>query len=139
MPLGVVNVRSDAVEIAQRVLQPKPPRLEHEPFVLQVAPLRSPNRQTQLEGHVEARHPSPHVDAAQIVEGIAAGGDQLDDPIQSRIGSGQLQGRARSEAKSTEPRDESQKQLLITNIVKNVQEGIVARVALGDVAATALP
>jgi len=73
------------------------------------------------------------------VEGIAAGGDQPDDPIQSRIGSGQLQGRARSEAKSTEPRDESQEQLLIASIVGDVQESVVARVALGDVAATALP
>src|SRR5215510_13321307 len=138
MRLGVVDVGIDAVEIAQRALQPKPARLEHEPLVLQVAAPRSPDSQAQLEGHIEARHPASHVHAAQIVEGIVAGGDQLDDPVEPGIGAGQLQRRARSEAESTEPGDESQEQLLVARVVGNVQEGVVARVAFGDVAATAL-
>jgi hypothetical protein len=70
--LGAMDIGIGPVEIAQRALQPKSTRLEHEPLVPRPPALRSPDRQTELEGHVEARRPTPDLDQAQVVEGVPA-------------------------------------------------------------------
>lgn len=106
--LGVVDEGVNTVEIAQRALQPKSASFEHEPLVLQLPAPRSPDRQAQLEGHVESRRPTPRIDAAQIMKGIAACRNQLEDAVEPWIGARELQGRARSETETAEPGDESQ-------------------------------
>src|SRR5262249_11406820 len=136
---GKMDIRISPVEIAQRALQPKSTRLEHEPLVSRLSPLGTPDRQPQLEGHVEARRPAPpDLDQAQVVERIAAGGYRLEDAVRPRIRPGELEGCARPETEAAQPGDEREEQVLVARIVRNVQEGVVARVALGDVAAAAL-
>jgi len=136
--LGAVDVGIDTVEITQRALEPKPARLEHEPLVPRLPVLTQADRQAQLEGHVEAGRPAPDLDQAQIVKGVAARRDQLEDALESRIGARKLQGCARPEAEAAQPSNEREEQLLVARIVRNVQECVVAGVALGDVAAAAL-
>jgi len=135
--LGLMDVGVRAVEVAQRALQPKSTRLEHEPLVPQLATRCSRDRQTKLKRHVEPWHAAPHVDPAQIMEGIATGRNQLEDAVEPRHGARQLQGRARSEAEPAKPGDERQKELLVARIVGNVQERVVTRVAFGDIEAIA--
>jgi hypothetical protein len=49
------------------------------------------------------------LDTAQIVEGVAARRNQLEDAIQSRSGARQLQRRPRREPEATEPCDQGEK------------------------------
>ena len=66
------------IEIAQRALQTIATRLEHEPFV-PAAAFAENDGQSELERHVEARHPATETYPAEIVKGVAATREQLQD------------------------------------------------------------
>src|SRR5208282_909224 len=81
--------------------------------------------QAQLEGHIEPRgcgRIAIQLDSRQIVKGIPASPNQLDDSLESSSRTGNLDGRARSQAECAESGDECQVQRLVVPVVRDIEE-----------------
>jgi hypothetical protein len=72
------------------------------------------------------------LDAAEVVEGIAACRDQIPYPVQPALWPGQLEYCARPEAKAAETGYEREEEGLKRFVVRYVQESVVARILLSD-------
>ena len=127
-----MNVRIGSVQIAQGTLETIWSRLEDRPLISFVAMRRDCHGETQFEGHVESWCAGTQLDAAEVVEGIAACRDEVPDAIQPSLRSGQLEYRARAEAKAAEPGYECKEEGLERLVVRYVQESVVARMLLSD-------
>ncbi len=92
--------------------------------------------ESDLEGHVESRRATGELHPAEMVEGIPAGSDQLQDTVHTTCGPGDLKRGPRAEPEAAKPRDEGQEQGLVAPIVGNVQKGVVGRISLSDQSAS---
>lgn len=126
-----MDVGIGAAEVAQRLLHPERFRLEEEPL-MGGAPSGGGDRQADLEGHVESRCATGSLNAAEIMEGVPAGGDQRQDPIQPARRPGKFERCAWAKPEAAETRDECKEERLVAQIVGNVEEGVVGGVSLSD-------
>jgi hypothetical protein len=73
----------------------------------------------------------------EVVEGISARRDQLEDAVQSPSRSWDLERRPRAKPEGAEAGDQGDEEFLVTWIVGNVEEDVVRRVPLSDRLASA--
>ena len=76
-----VDVGVGSSEITQCLLHPVRAGLQKDPLV-SGAPAGGSNSQADFEGHVESRRAAGQLNPAEVMEGIAAHRDQLEDAVQ---------------------------------------------------------
>lgn len=122
--LAFVDLRVMAGEIAQRLAEAMPLRLQQQDR-MRAAMAPDGVRQTQLEGHVEARR-SP--DAAQVVDGNAAGFEQPEDPAETALPRlGDLEDAMRRAAETDDRRDQGDKKRFVGLVERDVEEDAALR------------
>lgn len=102
-----MDVGIGPTEIAQGLLDPERLGLEEKPLMGRT-PAGGGDGEPDLEGHVESRCATGELNPAEIVEGIPAGRDQLQDTVQTTCGPGDLERGSRAEPEAAETRDERQ-------------------------------
>jgi len=102
-----VNVGISPAEIAQGPLDPEPLGLEEKPLMGRT-PAGGGNCNSDLEGHVESRCATGELNPAEVVEGIPAGRDQLQDTVETACGPWDLERGSRAEPETAKTRDERQ-------------------------------
>jgi len=131
---AVVNIRVRSVQIAQRFLQAVLPGFEYKPFMLRAGTQRPIDRESKLEGHIEARchrRVPIRLDPRQIVKGVAAFPNQFDDSLEPAFAAGDLDGRSRSQTESAETSDKCKIKILVVTVVRDVEESRFLPSALG--------
>jgi hypothetical protein len=88
-------------------LDPERLGLEEKPLMGRT-PAGGGDGQSDLEGHVESWCAAGELDPAEIVEGIPAGRDQLQDTVQTTYGPGDLERGSWAEPEAAKTRDERQ-------------------------------
>src|SRR5262249_33630068 len=73
----------------------------------------------------------------EIVEGVSARRDQLEDPVEPPCRPRDLECGSRAKPEGGEPGDQRNEQLLVARVVGDIQNGILGRVSLGDRSASA--
>jgi hypothetical protein len=131
-----MDVGIGPTEIAQGLLNSERLGLEEKPLMGR-SPACGGDGESNLERHVEAGCAPAELDPAEIVEGISACRDELQDPIQTACGPRDLERGSRAEPEAAKARDERQEQGLAALIVGDVQKGVFRRVSLGDRSASA--
>ena len=99
--------------------------------------MRRRDGEADLERHVESRRVPKQLNTAQVVEGISARGQQLDDAIQTACGSRNLERCARAQPEAAKTCDEGQEEVLVTAVVGDVEKRVSRGVALRDRSASA--
>ncbi len=94
-------------EIAQGPLHPEPFGLEEKPLMGRT-PAGSSDGESDLEWHVESRCATGELNPAEIVKGIPAARDQLQDTVETACGPGDLERGSRAEPEAAKTRDERQ-------------------------------
>ena len=131
---AVVNIRVRSVQIAQRFLQAVLSGFEYKPFMLRAGTKRPIDRESKLEGHIEARchrRVPIRLDPRQIVKGVAAFPNQFDDSLEPAFAAGDLDGRSRSQTESAETSDKCKIKILVVTVVRDVEESRFLPSALG--------
>lgn len=85
----------------------------------------------QLERHIESRRRRRRAverHTRQIMERVPTGTKQLNDPVEPPLTARQLYGRPRRQTERAQTRDEREIQPLVATVVRDVKEGVVARV-----------
>ena len=75
-----MDVGVGSPEIAQCLLDPKRARLQKEPL-MSGAPAGGGNSQADFERHVEPRRAAGELNPTEVVEGVSACRDQLEDAV----------------------------------------------------------
>jgi len=88
-------------------LDPERLGLEEKPLMGRT-PAGGGDGESDLEGHVESWCATGELNPAEIVEGIPAGRDQLQDTVQTTCGPGDLERGPRAEPEAAKTRDERQ-------------------------------
>ena len=131
---AVMNIRVRSVQIAQRFLQAVLPGFEYKPFMLRAGTKRPIDRESKLEGHIEARcyrRVPIKLDPRQVVKGVAAFPNQFDDSLEPPFAAGNLDGRSRSQTESAETSDKCKIKILVVTVVRDVEESRFLPSALG--------
>ncbi len=114
------------IEIAQRFLQPPWPGLEDKPSMLGACATGVvANRETKLERHVESwgwRRSPVQLNPRHIVNGIPAGFDERQDPVQPASTAGYFQGRPRDQTERAGAGDVGEKETAEASIVGKVEK-----------------
>jgi len=63
---------------------------------------------------------------------VTAGADQFEDPVEALSRAWKLERCPRTQAEAAKTGNERQEQVLVAVIVRDVQEGVIRRVVLGD-------
>ena len=88
--------------------------------------------QSDFERHVEARCAAGELNATEIVEGVPAYGNQLQDAVQAPCAARDLERGPRAEPEGAETGNQGNEELLVTRVVGDVEKRVVRRVTLGD-------
>ena len=126
-----MNVGVRAAEVAERSLNPEGVCLQEEPL-MSGTPAGSGNSQAHFERHVESGGAAGPLNPTEIVEGISARREQVEDAIEPPCGAWNLECGSRAEPEGAETGDQGDKQLFVAGIVRDVEEGVLRGVSLGD-------
>ena len=88
--------------------------------------------QAHFERHVESGGAAGPLNPTEIVEGISARREQVEDAIEPPCGAWNLECGSRAEPEGAETGDQGDKQLFVAGIVRDVEEGVLRGVSLGD-------
>ena len=131
---AVVNIRVRSVQVAQRFLQAVLPGFEYKPFMLRAGTKRPIDRESKLEGHVEARccrRVPVKLNPRQVVKRVAAFPNQFDDSLEPPFAAGNLDGCSRSQTESAETSDKCKIKILVVTVIRDVEESRFLPSALG--------
>jgi len=126
-----VNVGVRAAEVAERSLNPEGVCLQKEPL-MSGTPAGGGNSQAHFERHVESWGAAGQLNSTEVVEGISARREQVKDTIEPPCRARNLECGSRAEPEGAETGDQRDKQLFVTGIVRDVQEGVLRGVSLRD-------
>ena len=88
--------------------------------------------QAHIERHVESWGAAGQLNPTDIVEGITARREQVEDAIGPPRRARNLECGSRAEPEGAETGDQRDKQLFVAGIVRDVQEGVLRGVSLRD-------
>ena len=95
------------------------------------------NSEANFKGHVEPRRAPRQLDTTEVMEGIAARRNQLEDAVQAPCRSWDLECGSGAKPEGAEAGDQRDEKLFVTWIVGDVEEDVPRRVSLGDRSASA--
>jgi len=107
-----VDVGVGSSEITQCLLHPVRAGLQKDPLV-SGAPAGGSNSQADFEGHVESRRAAGQLNPAEVMEGIAAHRDQLEDAVQPPRRSWDLERGSRAKPEGAEAGDQRDEEFLV--------------------------
>ena len=130
--LGVpaVDERISSIEITERSLQAIGPGLEHEPLVLLVS--AHLDCQSQLEGHVEARHAVARLYAREIMDRYRTSPQQVLNPFEPSLWARDLNHATGPQPEAAQPGNGRQIERRVPPIKGNVQKGFRGGSALAQ-------
>ena len=117
---SAVDERIRAIEIAERPLKAIGPGLEDEPFVL-LMPAHL-DRQSQLEGHVEARRATAELHPREIMDRYRTSPQQVLNPFEPSLWARDLDHATRPQTEPTQPGDSRQIKRRVPRIKGDVQK-----------------
>ena len=126
-----MNVGVRAAKVAEGSLNPEGVCLQEEPL-MSGTPAGGGDGQAHFEGHVEPRGAAGHLNPTEIVEGISARREQVEDAIEPPRRARNLECGSRAEPEGAETGDQSDKQLFVAEIVRDVEEDVLRGVSLRD-------
>jgi hypothetical protein len=126
-----VNVGVRAAKVAEGSLNSEGVCLQEEPL-MSGAPAGGGDGQAHFERHVESWGAAGQLNPTEIVEGISARREQVEDAIEPPCGAGNLECGSRAEPEGAETGDQGDKQLFVARIVRDVEEGVLRGVSLRD-------
>src|SRR2546426_11312218 len=126
-----VGIGVGSAQVAQGVLDPEGACLEEKPLMRR-PPAGGGDSQSDFERHVEARCAAGELNATEIVEGVPAYGNQLQDAVQAPRAARDLERGPRAEPEGAETGNQGNEELLVTRVVGDVEKRVVRRVTLGD-------
>ncbi len=120
-----------SAQVAQGVLDPEGACLEEKPL-MRGPPAGGGDSQSDFERHVEAGCAAGELNATEIVKGVPAYGNQLQDAVQAPCAARDLERGPRAEPEGTETGNQGNEELFVTRVVGDVEKRVVRRVTLGD-------
>lgn len=120
-------VRVGAVQVAQRLAETAPDRLEYVPVFASALHLNARDRQSELERHVETRcpwAPAVKLDSTKIMERISTFPYEAENAFQPSLPCRNFERGTRGETETAQAGYESEIQILVLRIVRNIQEHI---------------
>jgi len=124
-----VHVLIGAGKIAQGFPDTVRSRLEDEPLVPPTLCLLQRHGETELEWHIESwrcRRCRIEFDTREVMEGVPASAEEVDDPLEPALTTRDLECGARNQCEAAESGEEREEQLLVLCIVGNVEERGIA-------------
>jgi len=117
-----VDISVGSSEIAQCLLDRA--RLQEKPL-MSGSPAGGGNSQADFEGHVEPRRAAGELNPTEVMEGISARRDQLEDAVQPLCRAWDLECRSRAKPEGAEAGDQRDEELLVPGIVGDVDEDVL--------------
>jgi len=89
------------------------------------APAGGGNSQADFERHVEPRRAAGELNPTEVVEGISARRDQLEDAVQPPCRTWDLERGSRAKPEGAEAGDQRDEEFLVPGIVGDVEEDVL--------------